>query len=97
MWNVNRSLIIGSGWVPNALNIEVLTGAEISVRVTPKASRNKVVQDGDVLRVYVTVVPENGKANAAVQKLLAQSLGLAKSRLSLVRGATARDKVFRVD
>ncbi|GAA6179408.1 DUF167 domain-containing protein [Shimia sp. NS0008-38b] len=83
--------------MPNALNIEVLTGAEISVRVTPKASRNKVVQDGDVLRVYVTVVPENGKANAAVQKLLAQSLGLAKSRLSLVRGATARDKVFRVD
>ncbi len=72
-------------------------GAEIAVRVTPKASRNKVVRQDDVLRVYVTVVPEGGKANAAVQKLLAKELGVAKSRLTLVRGATARDKVFRLD
>ena len=72
-------------------------GAEIAVRVTPKASRNKVVRGDDVLRVYVTVVPEGGKANAAVQKLLAKELGVAKSRLTLVHGATARDKVFRLD
>ncbi|MBO9478977.1 DUF167 domain-containing protein [Shimia sp. R11_0] len=72
-------------------------GAEIAVRVTPKASRNRVMQDGDVLRVYVTTVPENGKANVAVQKLLAKHLGLAKSRLTLIRGVTSRDKVFRVE
>ncbi len=71
-------------------------GAEIAVRVTPKASRNVVeVKEGQI-RVYVTVVPEGGKANAAVQKLLAKSLGIAKSRLRLIRGDTARDKVFRV-
>jgi len=72
-------------------------GAEIAVRVTPKASRNAVVAEGGVLRVYVTVVPEGGKANAAVVKLLAKALGIAKSRLTLIRGDTARDKVFRVD
>ena len=72
-------------------------GAEIAVRVTPRASRNAVVQDGDVLRVYVTVPPEGGKANAAVVKLLAKSLGIAKSRLTLLRGQSAREKVFRVD
>jgi uncharacterized protein YggU (UPF0235/DUF167 family) len=72
-------------------------GAEIAVRVTPKASRNAVeVADGG-LRVYVTTVPEGGKANSAVQKLLAKSLGVPKSRLTLVRGAASRDKVFRVD
>jgi len=42
-------------------------------------------------------VPENGKANAAVQKLLARALGIAKSRLILIRGHTAREKVFQVD
>lgn len=74
-----------------------IPGAEVSVRVTPKASRNKVdVQDG-AIRVYVTTVPENGKATAAVQKLLAKSMGIAKSRLTLIRGQTNRDKVFRVD
>ncbi|MEC3862408.1 DUF167 domain-containing protein [Mesobacterium sp. TK19101] len=72
-------------------------GSEIALRVTPRASRNRVtVEDGQV-RVYVTVVPEDGKANAAVQKLLAKQLGVAKSRLTLLRGATSRDKVFRID
>jgi len=73
-------------------------GAEIAVRVTPRASRNAVIltEDG-AIKVTVTVVPEDGKANAAVQKLLAKALGVAKSRLVLVRGATARDKVFRLE
>lgn len=72
-------------------------GAEIAVRVTPKASRNAVVIEADKVRVYVTVVPEDGKATAMVQKLLARALGVAKSRLVLVRGQTARDKVFRLE
>lgn len=72
-------------------------GAEIAVRVTPKASRNAIVVTDEGIRVYVTVVPESGKANAAVLKLLAKALGVPKSRLSLIRGATARDKVFRIE
>ncbi|SFX19570.1 hypothetical protein SAMN04244548_00430 [Paracoccus pantotrophus] len=72
-------------------------GAEIAVRVTPRASRNAVILDREAIRVTVTVVPEDGKANAAVVKLLAKALGVAKSRLVLVRGATARDKLFRID
>lgn len=71
-------------------------GGEIAVRVTPKASRNRItVQDGQI-RVYVTTVPEAGKANAAVQKLLAKAMGVAKTRLELVRGHTSRDKLFRL-
>ena len=72
-------------------------GAEIAVRVTPKASRNRVVAEEGGLRVYVTVVPEDGKANKAVIRLLAKALGVPKSSLVLIRGATARDKVFRLD
>ncbi|MGI3165243.1 DUF167 domain-containing protein [Pseudooceanicola sp. 200-1SW] len=73
-------------------------GAEIATRVTPKAARDRIVAEGDgPLRVYVTALPEDGKANEAVRKLLAKSLGLAKSRLLLVRGQTARDKVFRIE
>lgn len=73
-------------------------GAEIAVRVTPKASRNRITLDEDgALRVYVTTPPEDGKANEAVRKLLAKALGLAKTRLTLLRGQTARDKVFRVE
>ncbi len=72
-------------------------GSEIALRVTPKASRNRIEPGEEMLRVYVTTVPEDGKANAAVQKLLAKALGVPKSALTLVRGQTARDKVFRVE
>ncbi|MDO5613134.1 MAG: DUF167 domain-containing protein [Paracoccus sp. (in: a-proteobacteria)] len=72
-------------------------GTEIAVRVTPRAGRNAVVAADGVLRVYVTTVPEDGKANVAVQKLLAKAIGVARTRLVLVRGVTARDKLFRVE
>ncbi|WP_417249371.1 DUF167 domain-containing protein [Celeribacter sp.] len=74
------------------------TGGTLSVRVTPKASRNavEVAEDGSV-RVYVTTVPEDGKATRDVVKLLSKAMGRAKSSFTLVRGATARDKVFAVD
>lgn len=71
-------------------------GTDIALRATPGARRNAVVAEGDQLRIYVTTPAEGGRANAAVQALLARHLGLAKTRLELVRGATARDKVFRV-
>lgn len=74
-------------------------GALITVRVTPKAARNAVLEGGDQadLRIQVTTVPEGGKATEDVRKLLARALGVAKSRLTLVRGETARDKQFRID
>jgi len=74
-----------------------IPGTEIAVRVTPRAARNAVdVRDGAV-RVTVTVVPEDGKATEAARQLLARALGVAKTRLTLIRGQTARDKVFRID
>ena len=73
-----------------------ISGVEIAVRVTPRAARNRIVLEQGQLRIYVTVVPEGGKANAQVQKLLAKALGVAKSRLVLIRGESARDKVFRL-
>ena len=74
------------------------TGREFSVRVTPKASRNRITLSGEppMIRVYVTTVPEAGKATAAVVKLLAKAIGVAKSDIELVRGAKDRNKVFRL-
>lgn len=71
-------------------------GRDIAVRVTPKAARNRISLHEDQIRIYVTTAPEDGKANVAVTKLLAKALGVAKSRLVLLRGQTARDKVFRL-
>ena len=75
----------------------VKPGATIELCVTPKASRDRIDVTADPLRIYVTAPPEDGKANEAVRKLLAKALGIAKTRLTLARGQTSHDKVFRID
>lgn len=72
-------------------------GAEFALRVTPRARREEISRDETGMKAAVFAPPEDGKANAAVQALLAHALGVAKSRLHLVRGATSRDKVFRLE
>ena len=72
-------------------------GTRIEVRVTPKASRMRITYIDGEIRVYVTTVPEGGKATKEVIKLLAHALGIPKSRLQLLRGATSRDKVFGIN
>lgn len=72
------------------------------VRATPKASSNRIkaerLEDGSMLlRVYVTAVPESGKANHAVIKLLAKALGVPKSALAIQRGETDRNKLIKID
>lgn len=78
------------------LSAQALLGAEFALHVTPAARRNALT-DGAPLRAHVTAPPEDGRANDAVQKLLAKALGVAPSRLRLVRGATSRQKLFRLD
>lgn len=71
-------------------------GHDIAVRVTPKAARNSITVTEQTLKISVTTAPENGKATDAVRALLATALNIAPTRLTLVRGATSRDKLFRI-
>lgn len=71
-------------------------GAMIAVRVTPNARLAGVELVEGQIRVTVTETPEAGKATEAARAALAKALGVAKTRLTLVRGATSRDKLFRL-
>ena len=74
-----------------------VSGAEFHCRVSPGARREAINETEGVIKVAVSAPPEDGRANAAVAAALAQALGVAKTRLTLLRGATSRDKVFRLD
>ena len=68
----------------------------LAVRVTPGARGESLdIVDGRLL-VKVRAKPEDGKANDAVRGLLALALGIPPSRVELLRGATSREKLFRV-
>lgn len=73
------------------------SGKTIAIRVTPNARRPGVeVVDGQI-RIAVTETPEAGKATEAARAALAKAMGVAKTRLSLLRGAASRAKLFRLD
>lgn len=85
--------------LPAAEAVRALVDAEgrLALRVTPGAKVETLnIEDGHLL-AKVRARPEDGKANAAVRTLLATALGIAPSRLELLRGATAREKMFRLD
>jgi uncharacterized protein len=69
----------------------------LQVKVIPRSSRNRVAGwVGETLKVCVTVPPERGKANDAVEELLAGALGVARERICLVAGRTSTRKIIEI-
>lgn len=70
----------------------------LAVKVQPRASRNEISGlHGAELKIAVTAPPVDSAANAAVVALLAETLGLSRRAVTLVRGETSRHKVVRLD
>lgn len=80
-----------------------LAGAlSVQVRATPKGGRDaidgvSVLADGlSVLKVRVRAAPTGGEANEAITRILAKSVGVPPSAVSLLQGAAGRLKTFRI-
>ena len=70
----------------------------IAVRVAPRAGRTAIAGErAGRLLIRTTAPPVDGRANEAVCRLLAKTLGVAGGRVSLTRGTQARDKLVRVE
>ena len=70
----------------------------LRVRIQPRASRDQIVgwrADG-ALSVRVVAPPVEGRANAALAALLATTLRLRPSAVTIAHGAKGRDKLVRV-
>lgn len=69
---------------------------KITVRVTTRAARDEVIQQGDVCMVRVRAIPKDGEANEAVIRLLAKHFGVGKMAIHIVSGHSARDKIVEI-
>jgi uncharacterized protein YggU (UPF0235/DUF167 family) len=85
--------------LPDQAALRALVDGEsrLAVRVTPGARSEAVEVAGSAISVKVRARPEDGKATEAARLLLAEALGLAPSRVNLLRGATSREKQFHVE
>jgi uncharacterized protein len=74
-------------------------GAALAIRVTPRARNNEIVEvqsDGTV-RIRLTAPPVEGKVNEALVDFLAEVLGVPKTHIQIVAGASGRDKLVTID
>ena len=68
----------------------------ISVRVIPRSSKNSLAWEQGKLKVRLTSPPIDGAANEALVALLAEELGLPKRQITIVRGASGRQKTVEI-
>lgn len=82
------------------MTIQIVDHAEgcvVNVRAQPNARHNMLVgQQGGALKVAVTAPPDKGKANDSIVLVIADSLGLKRSQVELIAGATSRAKKYLV-
>lgn len=73
-------------------------GSALAVRVTPRASRNEIVEllDDGTIKVRIAAPPTDSEANETLIDFLSEILGIPKSRLDIVAGVTGRDKLISV-
>ena len=80
----------------------VADGLFLRVRLTPNARRDAVTgvaadQDGVAwMTASVTAVPEDGRANKALIKMLAKAFRMPKGAVAIVRGSASRNKTLRL-
>ena len=69
----------------------------LEILVQPRASRAKIgpMHDGR-LKIAVTAPPVDGEANAAVIELFAKQLGIPRSSVEIVAGASSRRKTIKI-
>lgn len=76
---------------------EVTGGVRIKLHVHPGAKRNGISGFfGDSIKFDLQTPPVDGKANAALLKILAKMLKCSKSSIDLVSGESSRDKILEI-
>ena len=71
---------------------------DLAIRVQPRAKRTEVAGErGGAVVIRVSAPPVDGRANAAVTRLIAERLSVPRSAVEIVRGHGSRDKQVRVD
>ncbi len=69
-------------------------GVLLKIRISPNASKNQIIKDGDIIKLKVTAQPIENKANKAVVEYLSKFLKVSKTSIEIVKGDTSKDKTL---
>jgi len=70
---------------------------KVKVKVIPRAKKERIEESDKVLRIYTVTPPIKGRANKRVIEILAKHFNVKKHNIKIIKGETAREKVFQID
>lgn len=69
----------------------------VTLKIVPNSSRNEVVKEDDYIKIKITAPPVENKANKVLVEFLSKKLGIAKSKIKILRGETSKLKTLSFD
>lgn len=75
---------------------ETKDGIEFQLRISPNASKNKVIKTSESVKIKITAPPVDGKANKCLIEYLSKLFRVPKTSIVILRGETSKDKTLLI-
>lgn len=69
-------------------------GIIVNLRISPNAKKNEIIKDGDIIKVKITALPIDGKANKALVAFFAKNFKIPKTSIEILKGETSKEKTI---
>lgn len=69
----------------------------LNIKVITKSSKNEIFLDNGVIKVKITEVPENGKANKAIVNLFSKTFKIPKNKINIIKGLKSSNKTIKIN
>ena len=67
-------------------------GILVNLRLSPNAKKNEIIKDGDIIKVKITALPIDGKANKALVEFFAKNFKIPKTSIEILKGENTKEK-----
>ncbi len=75
---------------------ETKDGIILVLHISPNASKNEFIKTGDGIKVKITALPVDGKANKALIEFLSKQFKIPKSSIEILKGQSSKDKTLLI-
>lgn len=69
-------------------------GIIVNLKISPNAKKNEIIKDGDIIKVKITALPIDGKANKALVEFFAKNFKIPKTSIEILKGETSKEKTI---
>ena len=73
---------------------ETKEGIVLHIKISPNAKKNEIIKTEEGIKIKITALPIDGKANKAVIEFLSKTLKIPKTYIQIIKGETSKEKTI---